>query len=67
MWARPDIVAGPDEIGSLLMIMADPSPRTARFIPIPRRDDGHFDRAALANAISHGFRIVRWHLDQPAP
>jgi hypothetical protein len=65
--ARPDIVAGLDEIDSLLMIMTDASPRTARFIPIPRRDDGHFDRAALANAISHGFRIVRWHLDQAAP
>ncbi len=46
--------------------MTDASPRTARFIPIPRRDDGQFDRAALAGAISHGFRIVRWHLDQAA-
>jgi deazaflavin-dependent oxidoreductase (nitroreductase family) len=61
--ARPDIVAGPDEIDRLLAIMADASPRTARFIPIPRGDDGHFDRAALTGAISHGFRIVRWHLD----
>ena len=64
--ARPDIVAGLDEIDSLLMIMTDANPRTARFIPIPRRDDGHFDRAALANATSRGFRMVRWHLDSSA-
>jgi hypothetical protein len=64
--ARPDILAGLEEVGRLLAIMTDANPRTARFIPIPRRDDGHFDRAALASAISHGFRIVRWHLDQAA-
>jgi hypothetical protein len=39
------------------------NPRTAKFIPIARRDDGHFDRDGLVNAVSHRFRIVRWHLD----
>jgi hypothetical protein len=34
-----------------------------RYIPIPRRDDGGLDPDALAAAIGHGFRIVRWHLD----
>jgi hypothetical protein len=24
-------------------------------------DDGHFDEAVLASAVSYGFRIVRWH------
>jgi hypothetical protein len=64
--ARPDLVADIDEVDSLLMIMTAANPRTAGFIPIPRRDDGHFDHTALANAISYGFRIVRWRLDQPA-
>ena len=59
--ARPDLVADVDEIDRLLIIMAEANPRTANFIPIPRRDDGHFDEAALANAVSYGFRIVRWH------
>jgi hypothetical protein len=64
--ARPDLVADLDEIDSLLQIMTAANPRTAGFIPISRRDDGHFDHAGLANAVGHGFRIVRWRLDQPA-
>jgi hypothetical protein len=59
--ARPDLVADPHEVDRLLMIMSEANPRTASFIPIPRREDGHFDEVALANAVSHGFRIVRWH------
>jgi hypothetical protein len=64
--ARPDLVADIDEIDRLLIVMTAANPRTAGFIPIPRRDDGHFDQTALANAVSHGFRIVRWHLDKTA-
>jgi len=60
--ARPDLVADPGEVDRLLMIMTDVNPRTAGFIPIPRGEDGHFDEADLARAVSHGFRIVRWHL-----
>lgn len=63
--ARPDLVADPDEIDRLLMIMTDANPRTAGFIPIPRGEDGHFEEAALAGAVSQGFRIVRWHLAEP--
>jgi hypothetical protein len=63
--ARPDLVADPDEIDRLLMIMTDANPRTAGFIPIPRGEDGHFEEAALAGAVSHGFRIVRWRLAEP--
>lgn len=65
--ARPDLVADPAEIDRLLGIMTEANPRAAGFIPIPRREDGHFDEAALANAVSHGFRIVRWHPDQRVP
>jgi len=42
------------------MMMTSLNPRTASFIPISRRDDGHFDREGLVDAVSHGFRIVRW-------
>ncbi len=63
--ARPDLVADPGEIDRLLGIMTEANPRAAGFIPIPRRDDGHFDEAALASAVSHGFRIVRWHPSEP--
>ncbi len=63
---RPDLIDDVDEIDGLLTIMTAVNPRTASFIPIPRRDDGHFDREGLVNAVAHGFRIVRWHLDLPA-
>ena len=59
--ARPDLVADAGEVDRLLMIMTEANPRAANFIPIPRRDDGHFYEAALASAIGYGFRIVRWH------
>ncbi len=61
--ARPDLIDDVDEIDNALMTMTAVNPRTASFIPIARRDDGHFDRDGLTNAVAHGFRIVRWHLD----
>ena len=60
--ARPELIANVDEIDSALMRMTAINPRAASFIPITRKDDGHFDRDGLSNAVSHGFRIVRWHL-----
>jgi hypothetical protein len=60
--ARPDLITNVDEIDSALMKMTGINPRAASFIPITRKDDGHFDRDGLSNAVSHGFRIVRWHL-----
>ena len=61
--ARPTLVDNVDEIDSALMTMTAVNPRTASFIPIPRRDDGHFEPAGLTNAVSHGFRIVQWQLE----
>jgi hypothetical protein len=64
--ARPDLIDDVDEIDDALMKMTAANPRTASFIPIARRDDGHFGRAGLVNAVAHGFRIVRWHLASSA-
>ena len=64
--ARPDLIDEVDEIDSALMTMTTANPRAANFIPIPRRNDGHFDRDGLTNAVAHGFRIIRWHLDPSA-
>ena len=61
--ARPDLIDDLDEIDNALVKMTAMSPRTASFIPIPRQDDGRFDRDGLITAVEHGFRIVRWHLD----
>jgi hypothetical protein len=61
--AHADLVADPAEVERLLGVIAVGNPRAMRYIPIPRGDDGRLDPGALAAAIGHGFRIVRWHLD----
>lgn len=45
------------------MAVANPSVRC--FVRIPRDTAGHLDRTALAAAIDHEFRVVRWHPDVP--
>ena len=63
MAAHADLVGDPAEVERLLGVIAVGNPRAMRFIPLPRRPDGRLDPDALAAAIKHGFRIVRWHLD----
>ena len=60
--AHADLVSDPAEVERLLGVIAIGNPRATRFIPLPRRPDGRLDPDALAAAINHGFRIVRWHL-----
>jgi deazaflavin-dependent oxidoreductase (nitroreductase family) len=64
--ARPELVADAAEVERLLGVIAAKNPRAARFIPMPRRPDGRLDPDALAAALRHGFRVVRWHLGAPA-
>ena len=60
--ARPELISDPDEVERLLDIMVTANPTTQRFVRVPRDRDGRLNRAALMTAITHGFRIVRWHL-----
>jgi hypothetical protein len=57
---RPDLIGDPDEVELTLDAMAQANPRLLKFVPIPRGGDGRLEPEALANAIRHGFRIVRW-------
>jgi hypothetical protein len=57
---RPELVDDPKEVDRLLGIMSAKNPMVARFVPIPKTADGHYDRDRLDLAIRHGFRIVRW-------
>ena len=59
----PELVREPDEVDRLLGVMSSKNPMVGRFVPIPRLEDGHYDRERLALAIQHGFCIVRWSPD----
>jgi hypothetical protein len=59
--AHADLVSDQGEVERLLGVIAVGNPRAMRFIPLPRRPDGRLDPDALAAAIRHGFRVVRWH------
>jgi hypothetical protein len=63
---RPELVRDPCEIDRLLGVMSSVNPAVARFVPIPKGEDGHYERARLAAAVRHGFRIVRWTADDAA-
>jgi deazaflavin-dependent oxidoreductase (nitroreductase family) len=65
--ARPELVRDPATVTELLSRIQATSPRTARFIPV-LNPDGSVDQAALKQALTHGFLIVRWHPEgQPWP
>jgi hypothetical protein len=49
----------------LLNVMTTANPRVRSFVGIPMNADGRFDRARLETSVTFGFRIVRWHLEQP--
>jgi hypothetical protein len=63
--ARPELVGDLDEIERLLGVMTAANPRVSTFVAIPKGPDGRLDRGRLETAVKYGFRIVRWHLDEP--
>ena len=62
--ARPELVGDPAEVARLLERMMTVNPGLRVFVGIPRGAGGHLDPGSVAAAVRHGFRIVRWHLDQ---
>jgi deazaflavin-dependent oxidoreductase (nitroreductase family) len=59
---RPERVRNPDEVAALLARMLADNPRLTSFVPFVDQD-GSIDRGQLMSAVSHGFCVVRWHLD----
>ena len=61
--ARPQFIREPAEVEGLLKKMAAVNPRVTSFVPVfgPGRQ---IDSARLATAVTYGFCIIRWHLDQ---
>jgi hypothetical protein len=64
--ARPELIQDPDEIERLLEVMMVANPAVSTFVGVPKGADGRLDRDRLEAALRHGFRIVRWHLDEEA-
>ena len=63
--AVPELIQDVPEVGRLLQKMLVANPRLASFVPFVRPGEP-VDEAQLAAAVGHGFRIVRWHLDDQA-
>jgi hypothetical protein len=61
--ARPELITDAPEVDRLFGVIARENPRAARFVPIPRDAEGHFDPQTLDVALRHGFCIVRWHVN----
>jgi hypothetical protein len=64
--ARPELIKDPDEIERLLAVMAAANSSVNAFVGIPKEPDGRLDRGRLETAVSYGFRIVRWQLEEEA-
>jgi hypothetical protein len=64
--AIPELVRDPAQVEALLDTIATANPAAGRFVPLPRTPDGKLEPVALAQAIGHGFGIVRWHLTPAA-
>ncbi|HEX4789369.1 MAG TPA: nitroreductase/quinone reductase family protein [Actinospica sp.] len=62
--ARPELVREQNEVVRLLEVMAAANPAVNRFVALPKGSDGKPEPEALANAIKHGFCIVRWHFNE---
>lgn len=61
--ARSELINDPNEVEQLLDVMVRANPTVQRFVRVQRDPDGRLNQSELNTAITHGFRIVRWHLD----
>lgn len=63
---RPEFIAEADEVERLLAVMSAANPRVRSFVGIPQDPNGRLDRDRLQTALRHGFRVIRWRIDNPA-
>jgi hypothetical protein len=62
--ARPQVIGDVAEVERLLQVMRTRNPRVTAFVPVTG-PDGQIDRTKVETAVRYGFRIIRWHFDQP--
>jgi hypothetical protein len=63
--ARPELVHEADEVDRLLTVILSANPSAGSFVGMAKAPDGSLDREGLRTAVQYGFRVVRWHLDEP--
>jgi hypothetical protein len=63
--ARPEIISDLDEIDQLLSIITAVNPTAGRFVGAGRGPDGRLHRERLRTAVRYGFRVIRWHVQEP--
>jgi hypothetical protein len=63
--ARPEIISNSDDVERLLGVMTETNSMAGRFVRVPRGSDRRFDGEKLEAALRYGFRIIRWHLEEP--
>lgn len=64
--ARPEVISDLDEIEQLLAIIIAANPTAGRFVGAGTGPDGRPDRRRLETAVRYGFRVIRWHVEEPA-
>lgn len=60
--ATPELIGDVDEVRRLLAQMSIDNPRITSFVPV-MGSNGQIDGDKLRTAVAHGFRIVRWHVE----
>lgn len=63
--ARPEIISDVDAIEQLLAIIIGANPTAERFVGVGTGPDGRLDRGRLETSGRYGFRVVRWHIEEP--
>jgi hypothetical protein len=66
VWEQPELIRDPGQIEQLLAVMAAVNPTVTAFVGVSEGPDGRLDRRKLEEAANHGFRIVRWQIEEPA-
>jgi F420H(2)-dependent quinone reductase len=61
--ARAELIGDPDEVDRLLGVIYAANRAASSFVGIARGPDGRLNPEQLGAAVAHGFRIVRWRLD----
>ena len=64
VFARAELVEDLGEVSRLLSLILASNPSASSFVRVKKNLDGSLNVEDLRNAVTYGFSIVRWHLDE---